>query len=81
MTPDQFKQFWRQLKAPLKAEWGNITESDLEEIQGNLATFTDVIQKRYGEAKKDDVRIWADRRHAHWSGNYYGYKDPQPPTP
>jgi hypothetical protein len=25
------------------------------------------------------VRTWADRRHAVWSGNYIGYKDP-PPT-
>ena len=81
MTSEQFQQFWLQLKGPLKAEWEKITEGDLEEIQGNLATFTDVIQKRYGEANKDDVRIWADRRHAHWSGNYYGYKDPPSSTP
>jgi uncharacterized protein YjbJ (UPF0337 family) len=77
MTPEQFQQFWLQLKVPLKAEWNKITDSDIDEIQGNLATFTEVIQKRYGEAKKDEVRIWADRRHAHWSGKYTGsYKDP-----
>lgn len=77
MRQEQFAQFWLQLKAPLKANWDQITESDLGEIQGNLATFTDIIQKRYGN-RKDEVRKWADRRHAHWSGDYIGYKDPQP---
>jgi hypothetical protein len=77
MRQEQFAQFWLQLKAPLKAKWDQITESDLGEIQGNLATFTDIIHKRYGE-RKDEVRQWAESRRAHWSGDYIGYKDPQP---
>lgn len=76
MTPEQFQQFWPQLKGPLKAQWDKITESDLDAIQGDLATFTDILQKRYGEVDKHAVRIWADRRHSVWSGNYIGYKDP-----
>ncbi len=80
MTQEQFQQFWLQLKAPLKAKWEKITDNDLGEIQGNLAKFNDILQKRYGDANKDEVGIWADRRHAHWSGNYYGYKDPQQQT-
>jgi hypothetical protein len=34
MTPEQFQQFWLQLKVPLKAEWQKITDSDIDEIQG-----------------------------------------------
>ncbi|MBA5876577.1 MAG: hypothetical protein E6Q61_07860 [Nitrosomonas sp.] len=78
MTQEQFRQFWLQLKAPLAARWEKITESDLVEIGGNLAIFGDVLQKRYGEGHKDEVRSWAERRHAHWSGNYIGYQDPKP---
>lgn len=59
MTQEQFQQFWLQLKAPLKARWGNITESDLGEIQGSLAKFGDVLQKRYGEGHKDEVSLWS----------------------
>lgn len=77
MRQEQFAQFWLQLKAPLKAKWDRITESDLGEIQGNLATFTDVIDKRYGE-RKDEVSQWTESRRAHWSGDYIGYKDPLP---
>jgi hypothetical protein len=67
-----------QLQTPLKAKWEKITDADLVEIKGNLATFTDILQKRYGEGHREEVKTWADRRHAHWSGNYLGYQDPKP---
>jgi uncharacterized protein YjbJ (UPF0337 family) len=78
MIQEQFGQFWLQLKAPLQAKWDKITDSDLGEIEGNLATFRDIVQKRYGDANKDDVIVWAIRRYSHWTGNYLGYKDPEP---
>jgi uncharacterized protein YjbJ (UPF0337 family) len=77
MNQEQFGQFWTQLKAPLKAKWEKITEEDLLEIEGNLATFGSVLQKRYGEAQKDAVMTWVNRRYASWTGNYVGagYQD------
>ena len=80
MTPEQFKQFWVQLKDPLKTNWDKITDGDLEAIDGDLAVFTTVLQKRYGELNRHEVRMWVDRRHAYWSGNYIGYKDTEPVT-
>ena len=77
MIQEQFQQFWIQLKAPLKAKWEKITDADLEEIQGNLATFTDIVLKRYGDTKKDEVITLVNRRYSHWTGNYLGYKDPE----
>jgi len=80
MNQEQFGQFWTQLKAPLKAQWQKITDEDLLEIEGNLATFGSVVEKRYGEAKKDEVTTWVNRRYSHWTGNYVGagYKDADP---
>ena len=78
MNQEQFGQFWTQLKAPLKAKWEKITEDDLGEIQGNLAKFGTVLQKRYGELQKEEVNTWANRRYSHWTGNYVGYKDAEP---
>jgi len=78
MNQEQFGQFWDQLKTPLKSKWEKITDQDLLEIQGNLATFSTVIQKRYGEVAKEDVSTWANRRYSHWTGNYIGYQDPKP---
>ena len=78
MNQEQFGQFWEQLKAPLRAKWEKITDEDLLEIQGNLATFATILQQRYGELQKEEVSRWAFRRYAHWSGNYAGYPDPKP---
>jgi uncharacterized protein YjbJ (UPF0337 family) len=75
MNQEQFGQFWEQLKAPLKAEWAGISDEDLVEIKGDLDTFCTVLQKRYGELRKDDVVRWARRRYCHWSGNYIGYQE------
>ena len=77
MIQEQFQQFWLQLKAPLKAKWDKITDADFEEIQGNLARFTDIVLKRYGDTNKDEVSTWVNRRYSHWTGNYLGYKDPE----
>lgn len=75
MNQEQFGQFWEQLKAPLKAKWTGISDEDLVEIKGNLNTFGIVLERRYGEFRKDDVVKWARRRYCHWSGNYMGYQE------
>ena len=78
MIEEQFGQFWLQLNGPLKATWNKITDSDIGEIEGNLATFTDIVHKRYGDANKEGMIVWANRRYSHWTGNYLGYRDPEP---
>jgi len=55
MNQEQFGQFWEQLKAPLRAKWEKTTDQDLTEIQGNLATFAAILQKRYGDLHKEEV--------------------------
>ena len=75
MNQEQFGQFWAELKTPLRVKWEKITELDLTRIEGILASFQTVVQERYGDAEKQHVFTWANRRYAHWSGNYAGYKD------
>jgi hypothetical protein len=75
MNHEQFRQFWEQLRTPLKDYWAKITTEDLDEIQGDLAKFGSVLQRRYGELHKEKVTIWANRRYSHWTGNYVGYED------
>ena len=67
MNQEQFGQFWEQLKTPLQAKWEKITDQDLLEIQGNLAMCGAILQKRYGELLKEEVRTWTRRRYAHAS--------------
>ncbi len=53
-------------------------DEDLFEIQGELAKFTGILQKRYGEVKKEEANNWPNRRDSHWTGNYMAYNDSEP---
>lgn len=75
MNQEQFGQFWLQLQGPLKKQYGKFTDDDLQQIEGNLATFNRTIETRYGE-KKSEVGTWVNRRFAHWSGWYQEYDKP-----
>ena len=77
MNQEQFGQFWVQLQAPLKKQWEKFTETDLDQIDGNLETFNRTTETRYA-GKKGEVSKWANRRYAHWTGLYQGYEDPKP---
>ena len=70
MNQEQFKAFWTELRVPLKAKWEKITDADLVEIDGSLATFIAVLAKRYGTTQNREVSVWANRRYSHWCGNY-----------
>ena len=56
MNQEQFKAFWIQLKAPLKAKWEKITDADLLEIEGNLISCA-------------DETLW---RNPEWRGEHLG---------
>ena len=48
MNQKPFGRFWEQFRIPLKAKWEKFTTEDLDEIQGDLAKFGSVLQRRYG---------------------------------
>ena len=60
MNTDTFKGQWKQFQGELKRQWGQFTDDDLMQIEGNYDKFVGKVQERYGE-KKDDVVSWADR--------------------
>ncbi len=59
MNKDQFKGSWRQLKGELKKKWGQLTDNDLLEIEGNYDKFLGVVQKRYGD-RSGEIKRWAN---------------------
>ncbi len=66
MNTDTFKGQWKQFQGELKRQWGQFTDDDLMQIEGNYEKFVGKVQERYGE-KKDDVVGWADR----WYQNHH----------
>ena len=60
MNREQFKGQWKQFKGELKKQWGQFTDDDLLEIEGDYDKFAGSLQERYGE-QKEEVRRWVDR--------------------
>ena len=58
MNKDQFKGSWQQFKGEIKQKWGQFTDNDLLEAEGDYDKFLGVVQKRYGD-KKEEVDNWA----------------------
>lgn len=53
MNNDIIKGKWKQVSGSLKANWGKLTDDDLQEIDGNLEKFQGKMQEKYGMAKDE----------------------------
>jgi uncharacterized protein YjbJ (UPF0337 family) len=52
MNITQIKGMWQQLKGEAKAQWGRLTDDDLDQIDGNTDKLVGKIQERYGYARE-----------------------------
>lgn len=63
MNKHQIKGNWNEIKGKVKEQWGELTDDDLDRIEGESDQLVGAIQKRYGrsvEEARDDVRRWRD---------------------
>ncbi len=51
MTWDEIKGSWRQQKGRLKEKWGELTDDDLDRIDGKRDQLLGFLQNRYGRTK------------------------------
>ena len=58
---DVLKGKWKQLRGEAKKWWGELTDDDLDKIEGDREKLVGVIQERYGYAK-DEAEREVDRR-------------------
>ena len=64
MNADQLKGKWMQFKGELKQQYGNFTDDDLQQIEGNYEKFIGKVQERYGYGEeKRELMQWADEWH------------------
>ncbi len=64
MNWTQIESKWDQLRADARAEWGRLTETDLQAIRGNRDQLVGKIVERYGVLKANaqkDVEEWTQR--------------------
>lgn len=71
MNWDRIKGNWKQFKGAAREQWGNLTDDDLDVVEGKREQLAGRIQERYGVAKDEaerqidqwlaSERDWADR--------------------
>ena len=64
MNWDQIEGQWKQFSGKVQAQWGKLTNDDLNVIEGNREQLVGKIQERYGIAKNDaerEVDTWLHR--------------------
>ena len=52
MNWDQISGKWAQFKGRVKERWGQLTDDDLDVINGRRQQLVGVLQERYGIAKE-----------------------------
>ena len=66
MNWDQIKGDWRNMKGKVKERWGDITDDDLDRIEGQRDQLIGTVQKQYGIAKEQaerEVKAWEQSMH------------------
>jgi uncharacterized protein YjbJ (UPF0337 family) len=61
MNWDQMSGQWKQFKGRVKEKWGDLTDDDLDKIEGRREQLVGKIQQRYGIAKDE-----AEKRVDQW---------------
>jgi uncharacterized protein YjbJ (UPF0337 family) len=56
MNWDTVKGDWTRFKGKVKEAWGDLTDQDLDVIEGKRDQLIGLIQKRYGIAREEAER-------------------------
>ena len=52
MNLEQLKGNWKQLKGNIKSEFGDLTDDELMQAEGEAENLSGVIQEKYGLTKQ-----------------------------
>lgn len=52
MNKDTVKGEWQQLSGKIKQKWGQLTDDDLKEAEGDHEVLLGKLQEKYGIAKE-----------------------------
>lgn len=61
MNWDQVEGNWKQFRGKAQAQWGKLTDDDLDVAEGRREELSGKIQERYGTSKEE-----ADRQIDEW---------------
>jgi uncharacterized protein YjbJ (UPF0337 family) len=53
ITKEEMSGTWNEIKGRVKKEWGEISDDDLKQIEGNVDRLVGLIQKKTGQARTE----------------------------
>lgn len=69
MNEDRLSGNWKQFKGKVKEKWGQLTDDDLDVVEGKRDQLVGRIQERYGYGKdqaEKELKEWEDSNHFKW---------------
>jgi uncharacterized protein YjbJ (UPF0337 family) len=69
MNDDILKGKWAQLRGRVKAQWGRLTDDEIDQLDGRLDQLVGKVQERYGIARDQaarDVDNWLTNTASHY---------------
>ncbi|ANC78421.1 uncharacterized protein YjbJ (UPF0337 family) [Fictibacillus halophilus] len=60
MKNDTMEGKWKQLKGEAKKQWGNLTDDDYDQAQGDREKMIGKIQERHGRKREEAEREYDD---------------------
>lgn len=61
MNDDILKGNWKQLRGKVKQWWGELTDDDLDRVDGSMEELAGKLQERYGY-ERDEAEREIERR-------------------
>jgi uncharacterized protein YjbJ (UPF0337 family) len=56
MNDDVLKGLWKQLKGRVQEKWGELTDDEIDQVQGKREVLIGKIQEKYGYARDEAER-------------------------
>lgn len=53
MNKDTMEGSWKELRGRIKQKWGDITDQELVQVEGDRDRLFGLLQKRYGLAREE----------------------------
>ncbi len=61
MNKDIFEGHWKEMKGQVKEWWGELTDDDLEKVEGKADRLVGLLQQKYGYSKEEAEKEFNNR--------------------
>jgi uncharacterized protein YjbJ (UPF0337 family) len=64
MNWDKIEGNWKEFKGKAQAQWGKLTDDELDRVDGRRTELIGLLQQKYGrtrEAAERDIDAWLSR--------------------